>query len=78
MDGVTLIAGPNSPTLAFGLLHNDVDIDSENLTVTSATNPGGGAFSWASDGTFSYTPYLGTSGVRTFTYTVHDLSLIHI
>ncbi len=54
------------------VLANDVDIDSVTLTVVSATAGANGTTVVNGDGTVTYTPNPGFSGVDTFTYTVSD------
>jgi VCBS repeat-containing protein len=66
---------PVSTTLtvpAPGVLDNDIDVDSANITVASSTDPGNGTLSINSDGSFTYTPDPGFTGVDTFTYQATD------
>jgi VCBS repeat-containing protein len=66
---------PVSTTLtvpAPGVLQNDSDVDSANITVSSSTDPGNGTLSINSDGSFTYTPDPGFTGVDTFTYQATD------
>ncbi|HSH05009.1 MAG TPA: tandem-95 repeat protein [Anaerolineae bacterium] len=60
---------------AAGLLNNDSDIDSTTLTATIMVPPTVGTLTLANDGSFVYTPTLGTSGIYTFTYQVTDGAL---
>ncbi|MBI1901318.1 MAG: cadherin-like domain-containing protein [Planctomycetia bacterium] len=56
-----------------GVLANDVDPDAHPLTATLVQGPAHGTqFSLNSDGSFSYEPESGWTGVDSFTYTVND------
>ncbi|MDL9979164.1 Ig-like domain-containing protein [Microbacterium sp. ASV49] len=57
------------------LLANDSDPDGDPITVTDAGKPAHGTLTWASDGTFHYTPVFGFSGTDTFDYTISDGTL---
>lgn len=53
----------------------DSDIDGDSLTVTTTGNiatSGGGTVSMSADGSFTYTPGTGFTGVDTFAYAVSD------
>ena len=79
-------AGPNNPPLAaddsastdegdpvvITVLSNDIDPDGDTITVTSATNGTNGTTTVNGDGTVTYTPAGGFTGIDTFTYTVCD------
>lgn len=58
------------PTL--GVLGNDHDVDSTNLTVTLVTPPSKGDLTLNPDGTFLYIGAEDDSGTYTFTYKVND------
>ena len=51
---------------------NDFDMEGDALTVTSNTQPANGTLVNNGDGTFTYTPNTGFTGVDTFTYTICD------
>lgn len=66
---------PVSTTLtvpAPGVLLNDTDVDSANITVSSSTDPANGTLTINPDGSFSYTPDPAFTGVDTFTYQATD------
>lgn len=51
---------------------NDFDLEGDNFSVTTNTNPSNGTVVNNGDGTFTYTPNPGFTGVDTFTYTICD------
>lgn len=55
-----------------GLIANDHDVDSEDLTAIVVTNPANGELTLNEDGSFTYTPDHDFFGVDTFTYKVND------
>lgn len=55
-----------------GLLANDSDIDSPNLTAVLADSPEHGVLVLNVDGSFTYTPHANYFGTDSFTYRVHD------
>jgi VCBS repeat-containing protein len=55
-----------------GVLGNDTDVDSTELTATLGTGPTNGTVVFNADGTFIYTPNAEFSGTDSFTYTVSD------
>jgi len=55
-----------------GVLANDTDPDGDVLTATLVTDPSDGVVTFASDGSFSYTPDSGFTGTDTFTYQAGD------
>ncbi|MDH3666966.1 MAG: tandem-95 repeat protein [Paracoccaceae bacterium] len=59
---------------AGSVLENDSDVDGDGLWVSSydATSSGGGTVDVNADGTFTYDPADGFSGIDTFSYTVND------
>ncbi len=63
--------GPGTPVV-IPVLGNDTDADGDPLTVASATAPTNGTVTINPDGTITYTPNTGYSGIDTFTYVVSD------
>ena len=57
---------------AEGVLTNDADVDSINLTVVVSENPTSGTITLNSDGIFTYTPNADYFGDESFEYTVSD------
>jgi uncharacterized repeat protein (TIGR01451 family) len=55
-----------------GVLANDSDVDSENMTAHIDTEPANGVVVLRSNGSFSYTPNADYTGPDSFTYTVSD------
>lgn len=55
-----------------GVLGNDADADGNPLTATLAGSAGHGAVTLNANGSFTYTPGPGYTGVDSFTYTAHD------
>jgi len=55
-----------------GLLQNDSDPDGDPLTAALQTAPANGAVTLDPDGSFTYTPDAGFSGVDSFIYRVND------
>ena len=55
-----------------GLLANDSDVDGDALAVVSFSTPVNGVLDIAGDGSFSYTPNPGFSGIETISYTIGD------
>jgi len=62
---------PATP-VTIAVLPNDSDPDNDPLTVTGFTPPANGSVTQNPDGTFTYTPNAGFTGVDTFTYTISD------
>jgi VCBS repeat-containing protein len=60
---------------ATGVLSNDTDIDSANLTAVVRTQPTSGALTMNANGSFIYTPVADFFGTVTFTYRVSDGAL---
>ncbi|APG64711.1 hypothetical protein LPB136_04755 [Tenacibaculum todarodis] len=54
------------------VLNNDFDVDGNNITVTSNTNPSNGTVSINPNGTYTYNPTNGFIGEDTFSYTICD------
>ena len=67
-SGVTNI---NTP-ITLNILANDTDPNGDPLTVVSSTQPPNGTVVINPDGTATYTPDPGFSGIDTFAYTVED------
>jgi len=58
---------------AMGVLSNDLDVEGDALSAVIETSPAHAAtFLLNADGSFSYTPQLGFSGVDSFTYRACD------
>jgi uncharacterized repeat protein (TIGR01451 family) len=57
---------------ALGVLANDTDIDSANLTAVLVSNPANGTVALSPNGAFTYTPNAGFSGTDSFTYKAND------
>ena len=55
-----------------GVLSNDSDPNSDQLTALLDTNPSNGIVLLNSDGSFTYTPNTGFSGTDSFTYHAYD------
>jgi len=58
-----------------GVLKNDSDIDGDDLTAVLVANVSNGTLALEADGSFTYTPNTGFSGVDTFTYKAFDGTL---
>jgi VCBS repeat-containing protein len=54
------------------VLANDTDQDGNTITATKVTDPANGAVTLNGDGSFTYTPNAGFSGIDTFAYKVSD------
>ncbi|QDV83740.1 Ig-like domain-containing protein [Planctomycetes bacterium TBK1r] len=61
-----------SISVAQGVLANDTDPESDSLAASVVSNPGNGTLSLSSDGTFTYSPNAGFTGVDSFTYRASD------
>ena len=55
-----------------GIVSNDLDVESESLSVTTNTDPSNGTVTVAADGTLNYVPNAEFTGKDTFEYTVVD------
>jgi VCBS repeat-containing protein len=55
-----------------GVIHNDSDIENDNLSVILQNEPAHGSLELYIDGSFTYTPTLNFNGVDTFTYNLSD------
>ncbi|MGE5376114.1 MAG: Ig-like domain-containing protein [Bacteroidota bacterium] len=60
---------------AAGVLSNDIDIDSVNLTAVLVAGPSHGTLTLNADGSFSYTPAANYNGSDSLTYKTNDGSL---
>lgn len=58
--------------VTINVLSNDIDVDGDTLTVSSATSPTNGLVVINPDNTITYTPNTSFNGVDTFTYTISD------
>jgi hypothetical protein len=59
------VAGP-------GVLLNDTDVENDPLTAVLDSGPSHGTLDLNADGSFTYTPGFGFSGIDTFTYHTYD------
>jgi VCBS repeat-containing protein len=71
-DSYRVAAGQELAVGVAGVLGNDGDVDGDRLTVTLASGPSHGALVLNADGSFTYTPAAGFSGIDQFTYQVSD------
>ncbi|MGQ9871046.1 Ig-like domain-containing protein [Leptodesmis sp.] len=58
-----------------GILANDTDIDSSNLSAVLVSSPANGTLNLNSNGSFTYVPRAGFTGTDSFTYRANDGSL---
>jgi len=65
--GVTLVV-----PAAQGVLANDTDVEGSTLTASVVTPPASGTLTLSANGSFTYVPPAGFSGVRTFSYRASD------
>ncbi|MEM7058900.1 MAG: Ig-like domain-containing protein [Pseudomonadota bacterium] len=78
VDFVSLVAEDDAPetdedtAVIVDVLANDVDVDGDPITVTSATNGANGTTVVNSDGTITYTPDPNFFGSDTFSYQITD------
>ncbi|HSH04560.1 MAG TPA: choice-of-anchor Q domain-containing protein [Anaerolineae bacterium] len=68
----TAIDTPLTVMTTTGLLNNDIDSNSDPLTITLQTTPQGDLTLNNLDGSFDYTPPPGFSGITQFTYQLDD------
>jgi len=59
-------------TPALGVLANDKDVDGDSIYVTLVDGPASGTLLLLADGSFTFTPVTGFTGIVTFTYTASD------
>ena len=71
-DAYTLSVNSTLTVTAPGVLGNDTDANNDPLTAVLAAGPLTGTLNLHADGSFTYTPPLGYSGVVTFTYRAND------
>ncbi len=71
-DGYTTPEAAPLVVAAPGVLANDSDAEGDPLTTALVTAPMHGSLLLASDGSFTYTPAAGFTGVDRFTYTASD------
>ncbi len=71
-DPYSVLAGMPLQVAAPGVLGNDSDTTGTPLTVSASTQPSHGTLVLNTDGSFSYTPSAGYSGVDSFYYTAKD------
>ncbi|GAA1870076.1 LamG-like jellyroll fold domain-containing protein [Myceligenerans crystallogenes] len=71
-DAYGTVEGEPLTVAAPGVLANDTDADGDDLTATGAVQPAHGDVVLHADGSFTYTPDAGFSGLDTFTYKVSD------
>lgn len=55
-----------------GVLTNDTDAENKDLTAFLVTGPANGSLTFNKDGSFTYTPKAGFTGIDTFTYVAND------
>ncbi|WP_274653896.1 S-layer homology domain-containing protein [Paenibacillus humicola] len=74
VDGpyVTNQSTPLTVAAADGVLRNDTDADSDNLTAVLVTDPSHGSLVLNPDGSFTYSPDAGYYGTDQFTYKAND------
>ncbi len=58
-----------------GVLADDTDTEGDSLTASLVTDVSSGVLALSSDGSFTYTPTIGFSGIDSFTYKANDGSL---
>ena len=63
---------PLMVTAGSGLLANDTDANSDALTAIKVSNPFNGTVTVNPDGSFTYTPNTGFTGIDSFTYKTND------
>ena len=71
-DNITADGGIASVLAHSALTVNDANVDGDALTITNFTQPSNGTVFDNGDGTFTYTPTSGFSGVDSFVYTLAD------
>ncbi len=72
MDNYTLNEDSTLTIAAPGVLANDVDVDSPNLTATKVSNPLRGTLTLNANGSFTYTPAANYNGPDLFIYRASD------
>jgi uncharacterized repeat protein (TIGR01451 family) len=71
-DAYTLTGNTSLAVTAPGVLANDTDANNDPLTANLVAGPLIGSLSLQADGSFTYTPPIGYSGVVTFSYRAND------
>jgi VCBS repeat-containing protein len=71
-DSYATAQGTPLAVSAPGILANDTDVDGDALHVVEVTSTLNGTLVANADGSFTYTPNVGFSGVDGFTYKAHD------
>ncbi|MGA2670054.1 MAG: Ig-like domain-containing protein, partial [Dehalococcoidia bacterium] len=74
-DSYTTTKNTTLTVAAPGVLSNDTDVDSANLTAIKVTNPSHGSVTLNTNGSFTYTPTANFTGSDSFTYKANDGSL---
>ncbi|MGI0485065.1 beta strand repeat-containing protein [Pantanalinema rosaneae CENA516] len=76
-SGANLFTNPGEilTIAAPGILSNDTDVDGDPLTAVLGSGPANGTLTLLPDGSFTYTPNAGFTGVDTFTYRANDGTL---
>jgi YVTN family beta-propeller protein len=77
-DAYSAASGAALNVPAPGVLGNDTDADSPSLQAVLGTNPAHGMLRLQPDGSFSYTPTAGFSGMDSFTYRASDQSSLSL
>jgi hypothetical protein len=71
-DTIYLPANSVQTSAAPGVMANDSDINLDPMTVEVVTAPAYGTLDLKSDGSYTYTPPKGLTGLVTFTYRIYD------
>ena len=74
-DSYSVDSGSSLDVSAPGLLGNDTDANGDTLSAAKVSDPGHGAVTVNSNGSFTYTPSSGFAGPDSFTYKANDGSL---
>ena len=72
-DSATTMAGQ---PVVIGVLTNDTDADGDQLSIAGTSNPTNGQIVVNANGTITYTPRSGFSGLDSFSYRVSDGELV--
>ena len=71
-DSYTTNQGAQLTVAAPGVLQNDLDVDGDILTASIVASPAHGTVTLNANGSFTYTPTAGYSGLDSFTYRAND------
>ena len=71
-DSYTTVAGTTLSRTSPGVLANDTDSDGDPLTAVKVTGPSHGTLTLNADGSFTYSPAAGFSGIDSFKYKATD------